>query len=107
MWCRSDSKNGYTCAFQVYTGKQGDSSDNDPGARVIKDLSQGVQGKNYFLIFDNFSSPTLLADLMDSKTYCVATAVATRKEFPKFDKSLKRGQDIAKQVTAKKVQCFV
>ena len=85
------------------TGKQGDSSDKDPGARVIKDLSQGVQGKNYFLIFDNFSSPTLLADLMDSKTYCVATAVATRKEFPKFDKSrvaaLKRGQDIAKQVT--------
>ena len=112
VWCRSDSKNGYTCAFQVYTGKQGDSSDKDPGARVIKDLSQDVQGKNYFLFFDNFfSSPTLLADLMDSKTYCVATAVATRKEFPKFDKSrvaaLKRGQHIAKQVTAKKVQCFV
>ena len=50
VWCRSDSKNGCTCAFQVYTGKQGDSSDNDPGARVIKDLSQGVQGKNYFLL---------------------------------------------------------
>ena len=54
VWCRSDSKNGYTCAFQVYTGKQGDSSDKDPGARVIKDLSQDVQGKNYFLFFDNF-----------------------------------------------------
>ena len=48
---------------------------------------------------------------MDSKTYCVATAVATRKEFPKFYKSrvaaLKRGQHIAKQVTAKKVHCCV
>ena len=63
--------------------------------------------KSILLFFDKkFSSPTLLADLMDSKTYCVATAVATKKEFPKFGKSrvaaLKRGQHIAKQVTAKR-----
>ena len=32
VWCRSDSKNGYTCAFQVYTGKQGDSTEKNLGA---------------------------------------------------------------------------
>ena len=26
VWCRSDIKNGYTCAFQVYAGKQGNSN---------------------------------------------------------------------------------
>ena len=109
MWCRADSKNGYICSFQVYTGKEGDSTEKNLGARVIKELSKDIQGKNNFLFFDNyFSSPTLLAD---SKTYCVATALATRKEFPKFTKSrvkaLKRGEHIAKQVTAKRVQCKI
>ena len=37
------------------------------GARVVKDLVEYIQGKNYFLFFDNFfSSPTLLADLISS-----------------------------------------
>ena len=112
VWCRSDSKTGYTCAFQVYTGKVGDTTEKNLGARVVKDLSKDIKDKNYFVFFDNFfSSPTLLADLMDSKIYCAATALATRKEFPKFGesrvKALKRGEHISAQVTPKNVQCFV
>ena len=58
--CRADSKNGYICSFQVYTGKEGDSTEKNLGARVIKELSKDIQGKNYFLFFDNyFSSPRL------------------------------------------------
>ena len=52
MWCRSDSKPGYTCAFQVYTGKVGDTSEKTLGARVVKDLSKDIKDKTtlYFLI---------------------------------------------------------
>ena len=112
VWCRCDSKNGYTSAFQIYTGKLADATEKNLGSRVVKDLSKEIQNKNYFLFFDNFfSSPTLLADLMGSKIYCVATVMANRKEFPTFDKSrvaaLGRGQHIAKQVLAENVHCFV
>ena len=52
-----------------------------------------------------------LAELLDSKLYCVATVNTNRREFPKFSKSrvkaLERGQHIAKQVIAFKVHCFV
>ena len=48
---------------------------------------------------------------MDSKIYCTATVLATKKEFPKFGeawiKALKWGEHIATQVTPKNVQCFV
>ena len=52
MWCWSDSKTGYTCAFQVYTGKVGDSTEKNLGARVVKDLSKDNKDKTtlYFLI---------------------------------------------------------
>ena len=48
VWCRSDSKTGYTCAFQVYTGKVGDSTEKNLGARVVKDLSKDIQDKTTF-----------------------------------------------------------
>ena len=54
MWCRCDSKIRYTCAFQVYAGKQGSTTEKNLGARVVKDLAEHIQGKNYFLFFDNF-----------------------------------------------------
>ena len=88
VWCRCNSMNGYTSSFQVYAGKQGDSTETNLGARVVKDLAEDSQGKNYFLFFDNFFySPTLLANLSDSKIYCVGTVAANRKEYPKFSKS--------------------
>ena len=56
MWCRYDSRNGYTCAFQVYAGKQ-EVLRKNLGARVVKDLAEDIQGKNYVLFFDNFLVP--------------------------------------------------
>ena len=82
VWCRCDSRNGYSCAFQVYAGKHGSTTEKNLGARVVKDLAEDIQGKNYFLFFDNFfSSPTLLADLISSQIYCVGTVAANRKKF--------------------------
>jgi len=88
VWCRCDSKNGYTCSFQVHTGKIGQTTEKNLGARVVNDLSEPLRGKNYHFYFDNFfSSPTLLAELLDFKIYCIGTVVANRKHFPKFSKS--------------------
>ena len=73
-----------TCCFQVYTGKVGDTSEKNLGARVVTDLSKDVLNKGFHLYFDNFfSSPSLLADLCTKKTYCVGTVRVNRKHFPK------------------------
>ena len=54
IWYRCDSRNGYTCCFQVYTGKVGETSEKNLGARVVTDLSKGVLNKGFHLYFDNF-----------------------------------------------------
>ena len=54
IWCRCDSRNGYTCCFQVYTGKLGDSSEKNLGVRVVTDFSKDVLNKGFYLYFDNF-----------------------------------------------------
>jgi len=54
VWCSCDSKNGYTCDFQAYTGKVGNATKKKLGARVVKDLS--VVAKDFHLYFDNFFS---------------------------------------------------
>ena len=56
IWCRADSRNGYLCDFRVYTGKREErpSSDLDLGGEVIRELSESLAGKGYFIYFDNF-----------------------------------------------------
>ena len=78
MWCWCDSKNGYTYAFQVYAGKQGDTTEKDLGARVVKDLAEDIQDKITSCSSTIFSSPMLLANLIDSKFYCAGTIAANR-----------------------------
>jgi len=71
----------------VYTGKVGQTTEKNLGARVVKDLSKPLRGKIYHLYFDNFFySPTVLAELLDFKIYCIGIVVANRKHFPKFKK---------------------
>jgi len=53
IWCLVD-KHGYLWNFEVYTGKVGDSVENQLGARVVKQLSQPLQNKNHLLFFDNY-----------------------------------------------------
>ena len=43
VWCRYDSKNGYTSAFQIYTGKLVDATEKNLGSRVVKDLSKDIK----------------------------------------------------------------
>lgn len=40
MWARADASNSYISAFQVYTGKFGDTTEHGLRARVVKDLTE-------------------------------------------------------------------
>jgi len=90
----------------------GKATEKNLGARVVKDLSEPLQGKNFHIYFDNFfSSPTLLAELLDFKIYCIGTVMGNRKQFPKFSKTrvkaLERGEHNTSQVIDNKVYCFI
>ena len=113
VWVRCDSRNGFTCCFQVYTGKVGDTTEKNVGARVVMDVSNDILDKGFHLYFDYyFSSPSLLSDLLLARdTYCIGTVRVHRKHFPKFGKrninSLERGQSLSREVLGDKVHCFV
>ena len=47
VWVRADSSNGYVCDFNVYTGKDGNSTEKNLGAKVVKKLSRELVGGNY------------------------------------------------------------
>jgi len=53
IWCLVD-KQGYLWNFEIYTGKVGEKTDKQLGARVVKQLSQPLQEKNHCIFFDNY-----------------------------------------------------
>ena len=65
MWMTATAENGYVSAFEVYTGKKGDSVERGLGATVLKNLSHDLHHTYRHLYFDNFfSSMDLLLDLL-------------------------------------------
>ena len=85
VWMRCDPENGYTNDFQVYTGKaHGEAPAVGLGGRVVKDMCEGIEGKNHIVNCDNFfTSPVLCTDLLRDKIYVRGTVRIDRKEFPK------------------------
>ena len=49
VWVRADATNGFVCALQVYTGKDGGQPEHGLGHRVVSDLVHGLHGKNYHI----------------------------------------------------------
>ncbi|KAL4127508.1 hypothetical protein QTP88_011675 [Uroleucon formosanum] len=93
VWALAD-KHGYLWNFDVYTGKSGDTTEKNLGARVVKNLSAPLLNKNYFLYFDNyFTSYPLITYLKLNGIYACGTVNMTRKHLPKFkdDKLFKQG----------------
>lgn len=81
--------------FEIYTGKVGDSVENQLGARVVKQLSKPLQNKNLLLFFDNyFTSYPLMTYLKSKNIHACGTINLTRKYLPNFkkDKDLKLGE---------------
>ena len=112
IWCRCDSTNGYTCSFQVYTGKVEGATEVNLGSRVVLVMSETILDQGYHLYFDNFfSCPDLALKLLERKTYSIATARTNRKHFPRelqpAASALPRGQHVSSLVFDGKVQCLV
>ncbi len=83
VWVLADSDNGYFCRLQVYTGKKGNTTENNLGSRVVKDLTFDFRNKWHHIFFDNyFNSKQLLCDLEAVGLYGCGTARKDRKLFP-------------------------
>ena len=83
MWVFSDAKTGYILDFQVYTGATKNESSKGLAYRVVSDLIQKYQGKNYLLYVVNFyTSPELLVNLLKKGVYCTGTIRMNCKGFP-------------------------
>lgn len=93
VWMLAD-ESGYCGKFQIYTGKRGDNAEKNLGARVVKDLCKGLEGKGHNVYFDNyFTSVPLLSELQRDEIYACGTVNSNRKHLPIFlaDKELQRG----------------
>ena len=83
VWALADSENGYIANFQVYTGKQGDSTEKGLGAKVVKTLTAPYVNSCRHVYFDNFfTGVDLLLDLQRSHLYGCGTVRTNRKGFP-------------------------
>ena len=83
VWMWAEAENGYVSAFEVYTGKKGDSVEHGLGATVVKNLSNDLHHTYHHLYFDNFfSSVDLLLDLLRVGLYGCGTLRTNCKGFP-------------------------
>ena len=82
VWVLADSRNGYFCRLEVYTGRK-TTTEYGLGERVVRDLTLDFQGKWHTAFFDNFfTSKKLLCDLESSGIYGCGTARKDRRGFP-------------------------
>ena len=97
LWVLADSANGYTCDFDVYTGRR--NADEEPSANglgydVVMKLSHPLANQGYHLYFDNFyTSPKLVKDLYELQIPSCGTAAENRRAFPE---AMKRGKEWAR-----------
>ena len=58
VWVEADAVTGYICDFDVYVGKPSDgvSTNSGLGERVVFQLCRPLQGGNYQVFCDNFST---------------------------------------------------
>ena len=83
VWVLVDSHNGYFSQFNVYTGKKGNTTENNLGTRVVKTLTAELKGKDHHVFFDNcFTNERLLQDLLADDIYSCGTARKDRKGIP-------------------------
>ena len=84
LWILASSDSGYTCKFQVYTGKRLTPTANGLGYDVVMGLMDGLFRQGYHLFCDNFySSPKLCSDLFQRGCFLTGTIGENRIGFPK------------------------
>ena len=78
----------------MYLGKKGN-TEFGLGESVVLSLCKSLKDTNCYVYFDNFfTSPTLMAKLLENGIYGIGTVRANRKHMPtlKQDKQMKRGE---------------
>ena len=99
-WVLADSSNGYTWAWKLYTGKEGDGVERGLAHQVVLDLLEDarLEGKGYVVFTDNFySSPALFCDLVGRGFGACGTARRNRHSIPEVvsDTKLKKGEVVS------------
>ena len=91
LWVAADSSNGYTCNFEIYTGKKTkDLSEHGLGYDVVMSLLDKYLDQGYHVYFDNFyTSHQLVRDLFLHGTPCTGTVRINRVGFPQSLKDIK------------------
>ena len=95
VWMAADSANRYVLNYEVYLGKEpGRQRQHGLGYDVVMTMTEPFWNLNHHVFFDNFfSSPKLLQDLLDRKTYACSTVRLNRKGLPACSKKkLKTGE---------------
>ena len=89
--CRSESR--YLYEFDMYLRNKGN-TEFGLGESVVLSLCKGLKDTKCYLYFDNFfTSPTLMAKLMENGIYGIRTLRVNRKHMSslKQDKQMKCG----------------
>ena len=73
VWARADLSNGYISAFQVYTGKEGNTSEHGLGANVVHTSTEDLHNTHSHVYFDNFFSGVGLLGLLQKGLYSCGT----------------------------------
>ena len=83
VWVRSDSKSGYVCQMEFYTGKQGSTTEVGLGGNVVTRLTRDLVGQHYAVYMDNFfTSIPLFRSLLEDNIYATGTMRRDRRGFP-------------------------
>ena len=83
---------GYLYEFDMYLGKKRN-TEFGLGESVVLSLCESLKDTNCYVYFDNFfTSPTLMAKLLENGIYGIDTVRANRKHMPslKPDKQMKK-----------------
>lgn len=90
LWTRCDSVTGYVYDTNIYSGKETEPTEGTLGQRVVLKLAETIKNPNVTLCFDRFFTSTLLLNTI--KFPCVGTFMSNRKNTPKFEGRLERGE---------------
>ena len=85
VWVRADAVNGYFCDFNMYVGRAADgvSVETGLGERVVRQLTEHLQGKSYQIYCDNFFlSCNLFTNLLHDSIYACGTTRTNRRGYP-------------------------
>lgn len=91
LWVLACSQSGYTYNFDIYLGKNSNSSSFGLAYDVVMNLVQSVANQGYHLFFDNFyTGVQLMKDLVLMGIRACGTMLVNRKGFPVILKDVKQ-----------------